>query len=63
MSQYVPKEGDILLYKSNFSETPDLVINVKSFNGDKVIDINGTEYSQRDLKLKYYKLFLMRQKQ
>jgi len=60
---YNPKAGDVLLYKSHLPTTPDLVINVKSFDGDKVIDVDGTEYLQRDLKGQYNKLFLMNKKQ
>lgn len=38
------KEGDIIMFTSHLPTTPNLVINVKSFNGETIVDNNYKEY-------------------
>jgi hypothetical protein len=54
------KRGDVILCKSAFDESENLVINVDKFGGGKIIDMNGIEYLIRDLKNKYKSFHVMR---
>jgi hypothetical protein len=59
---YSKLEGDVIMLESAFLTTPSLVINVRSYLKDRLIDVDGTEYTMRDLRLNYdiKKAFLMR---